>query len=162
MMVTRTFDILDRYATLFNDKEDVFVSKKGGSWKKYSTADYINFSNWFSYGLMELGLSKGDKIASMSTNLPEWNFIDVGMAQIGVIHVPIFPTIHSKEFEHILIHSESKYLFFSDHLLYRKFEPAAHAIETLQGIYTFAEVEDAPNWMVIIELGKKSSGIHQE
>jgi len=153
--VTRTFDILDRYKENF-DREDVFVSKRDGVWKKFSTADYINYSNWFSLGLMQLGLQKGDKIASISSNMPEWNFIDIGMAQIGVVHVPIFPTIHRKEFEHIISHSEAKYLFISDKILHQKFEPFTKSNRNLKGIYTFIEVEGAYNWMEIIELGRKN------
>ncbi|MEI6454915.1 MAG: long-chain fatty acid--CoA ligase [bacterium] len=151
--VTRTFDILERYRNHF-DKEDVFVYKQEGKWKKFSTTDYINFSNWFSLGLLELGFRKGDKIASISTNQPEWNFIDIGMAQIGVIHVPVFPTIHRKEFEHIISHSEAKYLFISDKLLFQKFEPLAKSISSLAGIYSFNKIEGAKNWMEIIDAGK--------
>ena len=154
--VTRTFDILERYKGHFI-KEDVFVSKQDGIWKKYSTEDYINFSNWFSLGLLELGLRKGDKIASISTNQPEWNFIDVGMAQIGVIHVPIFPTIHRKEFEHILVHSEAKLLFISDKPLFQKFASPATAISNLSGIYTFNQVDGARNWMEIVDAGRQKS-----
>ena len=160
MEVTRTFDILERYRKRF-PKEDAFVCKKGGEWKKYSSTDYIEFANFFSYGLMELGLSKGDRIASISNNTPEWNFIDVGMAQIGVIHVPVFPTIHRKEFEHIIRHSESQYLFISDKLLHQKFEPFARDIETLKGIFTFHEIPDARNWMEIVETGKKHAARHE-
>jgi len=160
MEVIRTFDILERYRERYQ-KEDVFVYKKEGIWTKYSTWDYINFSNWFSFGLMELGFSKGDKIASISINLPEWNFIDVGMAQLGVIHVPVFPTIHRKEFEHIIRHSEARFLFISDRQLYQKFKPFFSAIETLQAVYTFHEVEGARNWMEIVHLGKEREEIHR-
>ncbi len=157
MEVTRTFDILDRYEEFFKSKEDVFVCKREGVWKKFSTNDYINYSHWFSIGLMQLGLKKGDKIASISNNMPEWNFIDIGMALLGIIHVPIFPTIHKKEFEHIISHSEARYLFVSDKFLFQKFEPLTRDIPTLKGIYTFNEIEGASNWMEIVELGKKNS-----
>jgi len=155
--VTRTFDILDRYKELFNDKEDVFVCKREGVWKKFSTHDYLNYSHWFSLGLMHLGLKKGDKVASISNNMPEWNFVDVGMALLGIVHVPIFPTIHKKEFEHIINHSEAKYLFISDKLLFQKFGPLARTIPTLKGIFTFNEIAGASNWMEIVELGKKNA-----
>jgi len=154
--ITRTFDILDRYKEHYFNKEDVFVCKRDGVWKKFSTADYINYSNWFSLGLIQLGLQKGDKIASISSNMPEWNFIDIGMAQIGVVHVPIFPTIHRKEFEHIISHSEAKYLFISDKTLYQKFEPYTKSQAILKEIYVFNEIEGVHNWMEIVELGRRN------
>jgi long-chain acyl-CoA synthetase len=147
---------------MFPDKRDVFVCKRGGEWKTYSSQDYINLSTWFSYGLMECGLQKGQTIASISSNLPEWNFMDVGMAQIGVIHVPIFPTIHQAEFEHILRHSGARMLFISDRQLYAKFEPVARKIMPLRSIFTLLETAGALHWMEIVESGKINAGKHSE
>lgn len=100
MEVTRIFDLLDRYAEHFR-RPDVFAGKQNGTWKKYTYNDYIRLSNLVSYGLMELGYEKGDKIATISNNRPEWNFADMGMMQIGVVHVPIYSTISNDEFRHI-------------------------------------------------------------
>jgi len=79
MDITRTFDLLGRYQKHFM-KEDAFVTRQDGKWKKYSTQEYIDYSYQFSYGLLAMGFKKGDKIATISNNRPEWNFIDMGMA----------------------------------------------------------------------------------
>ena len=92
MKVTRTFDLLDRYQENF-DKEDALVAKENGKWVKYSTQQYIDLSHAFSAGLLNLGFKKGDKIVTVSNNRPEWNFVDMGMAMIGVVHVPVYPTL---------------------------------------------------------------------
>ena len=67
--VSRTFDLLDRYRELY-DKEDALCFKQNGAWKKYSTADYIENSYNFCYGLYEAGFSRGDKIITVSANRP--------------------------------------------------------------------------------------------
>ena len=73
MKISRTFDLLNRYKENFI-KDDVFVAKEKGVWKKYSTQNYIEQSYFFSYGLLALGFKKGDKILTITNNRPEWNF----------------------------------------------------------------------------------------
>ena len=104
MEITRTFDLLDRLQKDFNDS-DVFVSKVDGRWKHFSTSDYVEYSHRFSLGLLAMGLNKGDRVATVTTNRPEWNFVDMGLAMAGMIHVPVFPTISHREFGHILRHA---------------------------------------------------------
>lgn len=162
MEVTRTFDLLQRYAELFMDKEDALAAKVDKQWVKYSSLEYIEQSNLFSYGLFALGLKKGDKIATICNNRPEWNFVDMGMAQVDAIHVPIFTTLDSDGYEHILRHSEVKYVFVSDRRLYKLIKPLMEKIDTFEEIYTFDEVEGARNWKEITELGKTNSGNYKE
>ena len=76
MEVTRLFDLLPHYAKYF-PKEDAVCGKENGVWVRYSTKDYIEKVNYISYGLMQLGIKKGDRIASISNNRPEWNFLDM-------------------------------------------------------------------------------------
>ncbi|HPS71224.1 MAG TPA: AMP-binding protein, partial [Bacteroidales bacterium] len=85
MEIQRTFDLLDRYKANFQ-KADAFAVKVNKTWKNYSSQDYIDYAYHFAFGLLELGIQKGDKIATISHNRPEWNFIDMGMSMIGVIH----------------------------------------------------------------------------
>ncbi|HAF31015.1 MAG TPA: long-chain fatty acid--CoA ligase [Bacteroidales bacterium] len=155
MNITRTFDLLDRYKELY-PMEDALVGKENGQWVKYSSQDYINYSNWVSYGLLALGFKKGDKIATISNNRPEWNFVDMGMAQIGVIHVPIYPTIGTEEYDYILNHSEVKAIIVSSKLIWNKISSVVEKISTINSAYSFNEVEELTSWKVIVEEGKKN------
>jgi long-chain acyl-CoA synthetase len=101
MNVTRTFDLLDRYQDNF-PKEIAFAFKKNKEWISYSSDEYISFAYFFCYGLMELGFRKGDKIATVSSNRPEWNFIDIGMSMAGIVHVPMYTSLKTSEYESIL------------------------------------------------------------
>ena len=64
--------------------------------------EFIGHVNDVSFGLLALGLKKDDKIGLISGNRPEWNFIDLGMLQIGVVNVPLYLTLSSSEFKFIL------------------------------------------------------------
>ncbi|MBN2890291.1 MAG: long-chain fatty acid--CoA ligase [Bacteroidales bacterium] len=152
----RIFDLIDYSLEKFSDKEDLLAGKDTGKWEKFSARQYKQYSDWVSIGLMELGIHKGDKIATVSNNRPEWNFIDMGVAQIGAVHAPIYPTITDEDFDYIFRHSDSVLLIISDKLLYKKLKPIADKIKKIKKVYTFNEVEGAVNWMEIVELGKKN------
>ncbi len=91
MEISRTFDILDNYKLSYSGKQDAFTGKEKGFWKKYSADDYINNAYNISFGILSLGFKKGDRVATVSNNRPEWNFMDMGLSQAGIIHVPIYP-----------------------------------------------------------------------
>ncbi len=156
MRATRIFDILENYKSKFPNKKDALSAKENGKWVNYSTKDYLERANWVSYGLLAMGFNKGDKIATVSNNRPEWNFMDMGMLQIGVVHVPIYPTISDTEYEHILKHSEAKIIIVSSFELYERIKLIAE--KTGIDIYTFDRIENAKHWTEIIEAGKAAEG----
>jgi long-chain acyl-CoA synthetase len=161
MNVERTFDLLDRYKEHFI-KEDALCSKENGVWRKYSTGDYVDNSYNFSYGLLELGIKKGDRIITISNNRPEWNFADMGMSMIGVIHVPVFPSLNIADYQYIINHSEAKLIIVSDKKLYKLVSPLAEAPGQQVRIYSFDEIDGVKNWRKIIEAGKLSSPKHSQ
>lgn len=156
MEIQRLFDLLELYKDKYAAKKDVFADKNGSNWRLYSAADYVEIAYNVSYGLMKLGLKKGDTIATVSNNRPEWNFMDMGMMQLGVIHVPIYPTISDEEYRHILKHSDARILIVSDESLYHRLLPISEQISTIEKVFTYDKVEGAPHWSEIPELGKKS------
>jgi Long-chain acyl-CoA synthetases (AMP-forming) len=143
MEPTRTFDLLNWMQAKYADKTDVLAGKEDGKWKMYSVSEYIDFCNWVSYALLSLGIKKGDKVAIISNNRPEWNFTDFGISQIGAISIPIYPTISSEEYAFILDHAEPKLIFISDKTLYDKIKPIADQTPAISDIYTFDAVPGA-------------------
>ena len=162
MSVTRTFDLLERYQQKFLNKEDAFGAKQNGKWVKYSTKEYIEFAYQVSYGLLSLGIQKGDKIISITNNRPEWNFIDMGMALIGVVHVPLFTSLSTDEYEFIFEHSDAKLIFISDKILYNKIAPVVKKINKDEIIYSFDIIDDVKNWKEILNSGKESAVYYKE
>ena len=126
--VTRTFDILDRAVSEF-PRKDALGGKKGGKWYTYSSEEYRLKSHQFAMGLLALGLQKGDKVATVTNNRPEWNFADMGMAMTGIVHVPIYPTLGEDEYRYILKHAEVKVLLVGDIKLYESMLPLANLFE---------------------------------
>lgn len=154
MSVTRLFDLLDRYRELYPNKPDALASKVNGAWVKYSRDTFLEQVNLVSYGLLALGLEKGQKIATLSNNRPEWNFVDLGMMQAGGIHVPVYPTISAADLKFILADAEVKYIFVSGQELWEKVEAVVKDLPAVKGIFTFDEVPGKPHWSSITEMGK--------
>ncbi len=157
MKIERLFDIARNYAENF-PKADMFATKRNGKWEKTSTAEFISLGNKFSRGLLKLGISPGDKISLItSATCTEWAAVDFGALQIGVITVPVYPTISPADYEFIFNDAEIKYCFVSDKKLLQKVEEIKAKVPSLQGIFTFEEVEGAANWIEIIDLGESEA-----
>ncbi len=157
MEITRTFDLLDRYKIEFANKHDVFAAKVNRRWVKYNVNDYINNSRFISCGLLALGLQKGDKVATISNNRPEWNFVDMGLAQAGLIHVPIFATLDQDGYKEIFDHAEVKAVFVSDNKLFNTILPIAPDL-----IYTFDQITGAKSWVEVKDLGEEKKEEFEE
>lgn len=154
MTVSRTFDLLDRYKELYV-KDDALCFKQDGVWTKFSTRQYIEYSYNFCYGLYELGFRKGDKIISVSANRPEWNFIDMGMSMIGVVHVPVFASLSAAEYDYIIRNSGARLVIISDRKLYKTIAPVLSDSSITARVVTFDEITGAKNWLEIVEKGKQ-------
>lgn len=156
MEITRLFDLMYSFHDRF-PKNDALVGKENGVWTKYSTAQYIEISTSISYGLLQLGIKKGDKIATITFNRPEWNFLDMAIMQIGAIHVPIYPTISESDYQYILNHAEVKMVFVAGWELLRKIEhilPTIPSLNEKEMVYTFRNLRGYKHLNEIIEMGR--------
>src|SRR5690348_7339728 len=124
MEVTRLYDLIDRCRERFSHKTDTFAAKENVQWVSYSFEHFERETMAVSYGLLAMGMKGGDKIATLSNNRPEWNFLDLGMLQAGCIHVPIYPTISDTDLKYILKDAEIKLIVVSDELLWDKVSAA--------------------------------------
>ncbi|MFC2102055.1 AMP-binding protein [Bacteroidota bacterium] len=66
--------------------------------------------------LEALGIQKSDKVAILATSSPNWAICYYAITFMGAVAVPILPDFHEMEIENIIIHSETKALFYSSGL----------------------------------------------
>ncbi len=161
MIIQRNFDLLERYRALYPDKEDALCFKQKGDWKKYSTQDYILNSVRVACGLLEMAYAKGDKIVTVSANRPEWNMIDLGMAMVGVVHVPVFTSLNSEDYGYILEHSDARAVIVSDHKMYKAVAEAVESCKNKLDMFSFDPVEGLRNWTEIVETGRINETKHR-
>jgi long-chain acyl-CoA synthetase len=105
--------------------------------------------------LMQKGISKGDKVAILSTNMPNWGIAFFAVAMVGGVAVPILPDFSQNEIRNILEHSETKALFISESL-YSKIEDMDLAtIKLLFLVDTFAIIPEGSDKKDILKLQTK-------
>lgn len=154
MEIKRLFDILERNLRFF-PRDDALCGKENGSWVAYSTWDYVRIVDNISYGLLKLGIKKGDCIATITRNCPEWNFLDMAIMQIGAIHVAIYPTSSENDYNYILHHTDVKMIFVSGWELLRKIENIISNIPSLKDmVYTLRDLRGYRHFHEIVELGR--------
>ena len=160
--VKRLFDF--PYYQLENyPQEAALVSTVNGTWVKTSTQQYIDQANAISRGLIKLGVKANDKVAIISmTNRTQWNICDIGILQTGAQDVPIYPTISEQDYEYVLNHSESKYVFVSCKEVLDKINKIKANVPTLLGVYSFEDIDGCDSWQEVITLGNDNQDLQQE
>ncbi|MEK7658749.1 MAG: long-chain fatty acid--CoA ligase [Patescibacteria group bacterium] len=74
----------------------------------------------FSKGLSDIGVGKGDKVAILSENRPEWVISDLSIMAIGAVAVPLHTTFNPKAVCSVLRHCQAKVLIVSNSDLLNK------------------------------------------
>ena len=123
------------------EKDDILASKSNGEWFKFSITDYCKYSEIMSYGFYELGLKKGDRVVTITNNRPEFNIIDMALSMLGVIHVPIYPTLSKNEYTYIINHSDAKVVIIGNKTIYNRVKPVFDTFEHHPLIYTLDKIE---------------------
>lgn len=110
--ISRVFDLLP-YLLANRRREKVFAFRKNGNWEYVSTEEYVRKSDQVSYALLSRGIQKGDCIISITPNRPEFNMLDMGLLQLGAIHVPLYPGISGQKLKEILSETNCKAVFLN-------------------------------------------------
>ncbi|MFN7043744.1 MAG: AMP-dependent synthetase/ligase [Flavobacterium sp.] len=151
--ITRLFEFPYYQLEKYNLK-DALVTKYGDTWVKTSTQEYLDKANAISRGLLRLGVNKNDKIAIISSNnRTEWHITDIGVLQTGAQTVPMYPTISAEDYEYILNHSESQYVFVSDIEVYEKLQSIKANVPSLKDVYSYNDITGCKSWKEILDLG---------
>jgi long-chain acyl-CoA synthetase len=81
------------------------VQARDGSWSSLSSEQVYARVRALAQALERLGLSKGDRLLILSENRWEWAVTDFAALALGVVDVPIFPTLQAEQVGDLLAHS---------------------------------------------------------
>ncbi|MGO1245340.1 MAG: AMP-dependent synthetase/ligase [Sphingobacterium sp.] len=152
--LNRLIDILDNYKSQ-HEKPDMVAGKQNGRWRYYSTAEFIELTDSISKALLDRGLVKGDRVALMSGNRPEWNIIDFACNQLGIAIVPLYPTLSAQDLSYIINDAEAKLIFVSNQELAAKIDQAINEHDLNIEMYSFDQVPGKQHIDLLIEKGKQ-------
>jgi long-chain acyl-CoA synthetase len=151
MTITRLFEIVN-YQIATYDKEVALAFKMDGEWKTYSSRDLKKIVDNLSLAFLATGIDKNDKVAIISNNRPEWNFIDLALQQIGAISVPMYPTISADDYKYIFEHAEVKQVFVGDEEIYQKARTATEGTDII--INSFDSIDGVEHWEEFMSKGE--------
>ena len=151
MQISRLFDLINYQISTY-DKGVSLARKIDGTWKTYSSRDLKKIADNLSLAFLKTGIQKNDKVAIISNNRPEWNFIDLALQQIGAISVPMYPTISSEDYNYIFHHAEVKKIFVGDEEIFQKAKEGSSDMEAQ--IISFDKIEGCDYWEDFMALGE--------
>ncbi len=102
-------------------KKVALLHKENGRYVSRSWADFGAQVNSVATALAARGLKRGDRLAILSENRPEWAVTDMAAQMLGVITVPVYPSLTSSEIQYILEDSGCSALAVSGKSLFEKF-----------------------------------------
>ncbi|MES2973220.1 MAG: long-chain fatty acid--CoA ligase [Pseudomonadota bacterium] len=106
--------------------------KKKGLWASTTWAQYYSEARAVGLALADLGLARGDSIAILSENRPEWLYADMGAQCMGLLSTGIYPTSSPEQVLHILNDAKVRVVFVENQEQYDKVCAVRAACPTLQ------------------------------
>lgn len=87
--------------------EPALIDARGGGEKRLTASQVSREVAAFALGLQKLGVKKGDRVALISGNRPEWHIVDFALHHLGAVNVPLYPTLLPQQIADILRDSEA-------------------------------------------------------
>jgi long-chain acyl-CoA synthetase len=111
--------------------------KDFGIWQSYSWNDYRARASEIAYGLLAIGLERGDVASIQSEDCREWLWADVGVLLAGGVVNGIYPTYQSRQVEHTLVDSNCRFLFVEDEEQLDKFLEIEEMLPGIERVFVF-------------------------
>jgi long-chain acyl-CoA synthetase len=106
--------MLKRNNDRYGDREIAQRRKDKGIWKEYSWKDYYEHTKNFSLGLVSLGFKRGDRIAIIGDNDPEYYWAEIAAQAAGGSSVGLFSDMMGDELKYIVNHSDVNIIVAQD------------------------------------------------
>lgn len=114
-------DLLRNVVKNIHSESDPFLLHKvNNQWEEISYKSALETIDAISAYLLSIGIKKGDRLALLIDNSPQYVYFDQAMQQIGAVNVSIYPTLPESEIEYILNDSGAKAILVGSPFLLKK------------------------------------------
>jgi len=140
---------LDRHVTF----------KRPEGWQVISSRQYYGYVVAFARALEQWGLKRGDRVAILSENRPEWMIADFACVCSGLVDVPVYATLTAEQTCYLLQNSGAQVAVVSTLTQARKVQSiqAQTAIEKIVVMDPVAEINLIPMWSIL-----ESASLHPD
>jgi long-chain acyl-CoA synthetase len=149
-METRTLsDIF--FSSVAHDLENHVMFKRGASWQTVSSRQLYGYVAAMSRALRTWGINKGDRVAILSENRPEWMVVDFACTTSGIVDVPIYTTLTAEQTLYVLENSGARVACVSTLEQLRKIQSvqSRSKVEKIVVMDDIAEINVIPLWSLI-------------
>jgi long-chain acyl-CoA synthetase len=129
------FDAISKF-----NRADALQVKAGGSYHPISHAEVALRVRRAAFGLQELGVSRGARVAILSENRPEWAIADFATLTSALTDVPIYPTLPSDQIAYILKDSGAVAIFVSNRAQAEKIKGIRGQLPGLRTVIGFDDI----------------------
>jgi long-chain acyl-CoA synthetase len=127
-------DAIERF-----QKPDALQVKKAGAYQPISSRELADRVRHVAMGLQSIGIGRGDRVAILSENRPEWAIADYACLMAGLTDVPIYPTLPAEQIPYILNDSGAVAIFTSTPEQAAKIAQIRAQCRTLKHVIGFAD-----------------------
>jgi long-chain acyl-CoA synthetase len=113
--------------------------KEGETYKGISYGELRRSVELFAFGLASLGLKRGDRVAIVSENRPEWVISDQAIVAFGAIDVPVYPTMTAKQAEFIFNDAGVRFAIVSNQFQLNKVMRVFNDVRTLEKVILMSD-----------------------
>ncbi len=137
----------------------LLMHKVDDTYRGISYADVRSRVELFAFGLASLGVKRGDRVAIIAENRPEWVISDMAIASMGAIDVPVYPTMTAKQIEYIFNDAGVKIAIVSNQFQLNKVMRVYPEVTTLEKVILIAEKGPIPepdtlSFSTVMDMGK--------
>jgi fatty-acyl-CoA synthase len=144
---------LDATVRAFGDREALVDRSAGRRWTYAELAADVDA---LALGLLELGVSKGERVGIWAPNCAEWTLTQYATAKIGAILVNINPSYRTSELEFVLNQSGSRLLVAAEKLKTSDYAGMIAEVRPRCPGLSDVVLLGSPEWESLLEAGRRA------
>ena len=144
-------NLVSLFLTRAEEKGDApfLWAKREGAWQATSWAEAARQVAALAAALKRIGLERGDRVALVSENRPEWLIADLGIMAAGCVTVPTYTTNTTRDHAHVLGNSGARAVIVSNQKLAKNLVPAVLTSSECHHVIAMEPLRtgQAPDWV---------------
>ena len=108
------------FAAVERNLERIMLHRQNGKWVPISSQEFGSNVARTAHALKNWGIRKGDRVAILSENRPEWTVSDIASLLLGAVAVPLYTTLTPEQTSFVLQDSGCRAIFLSSDQQLRK------------------------------------------
>jgi len=126
--------VLVRNGERLGDRHTAIRQKAYGIWETYTWNDYYEYVKKTALGIKSFGFARGERVAIITDNHPEWLFSELGVQSLGGITVNLFTSAVADELAQTITRIQAAYVVAQDQEQVDKLLDVRHKINTVRKV----------------------------